>query len=160
LKFINYTSNIRSSKGISMAQNNFNGQSFLLRLIFALLLVYLTYNPSGYSFYHWTKEALLGDAIALTPPFAMSAVVLAIGWTIYIRATLRSLGGFGLALAFSFFAIIVWWLVDLGLLGVDSISIMTYIVLFLLSAILATGMSWSHIRRRMSGQADVDEVDE
>jgi len=143
-----------------MAQNSFNGQSFLVRLIFALLLVYLTYNPSGYSFYHWLEEALLGDAIALTPPFAMSAVVLAIGWTIYIRASLRSLGGFGLALAFLFFAIIVWWLIDIGLLGVDSVSIMTYIVLFLLAAILATGMSWSHIRRRMSGQADVDEVDE
>lgn len=56
--------------------------------------------------------------------------------------------------------IIVWWLVDLGLLGVDSISVMTYMILFLFSAILATGMSWSHIRRRMSGQADVDEVDE
>jgi len=140
--------------------NNFNRQSFLIRLVFALLLVYLTYNPSGYSFYHWTKEALLGESLALTPPFAMSAVILLIGWTVYIRATLRSLGGFGLALAFSFFAIIVWWLIDIGLLAVDSVSIMTYIVLFLLAAILATGMSWSHIRRRMSGQADVDEVDE
>jgi hypothetical protein len=26
--------------------------------------------------------------------------------------------------------------------------------------VLATGMSWSHIRRRLSGQADVDDVDE
>jgi len=143
-----------------MAQNSFNGQSFLVRLVFALLLVYLTYNPSGYSFYHWTEEALLGDSLALTPPFAMSAVVLLIGWTVFIRASLQSLGAFGLTLAFSFFAIIVWWLVDVGLLGVDSLSVMTYIVLFLLAAILATGMSWSHIRRRMSGQVDVDEVDD
>ncbi|MDC9724544.1 MAG: DUF6524 family protein [Gammaproteobacteria bacterium] len=143
-----------------MAKNNFNGQSFTIRLVFALLLVYLSYNPSGYSFFHWAKEALLGDALALTPAFAMSAVLLLIGWTIYIRATLRSLGGFGLALALSFFAIIVWWLVDIGLLGIDNVSIMTYIVLFLLSAILATGMSWSHLRRRMSGQVDVDEIDD
>jgi len=140
--------------------SRFNGQSFLIRLIFALLLVYLSYNPSGYSFYHWAKDALLGESLALTPPFAMSAITLLIGWTIYIRATLRSLGGFGLSLALAFFAIIVWWLVDIGLLGVDNVSVMTYIVLFLLSAILATGMSWSHIRRRMSGQADVDEVDD
>jgi len=140
--------------------NNFNGQSFFIRLSFALLLVYLTYNPSGYSFYHWAKQAIFGEALALTPPFAMSAVVLLVGWTIYLRATLRSLGGFGLTLAFSFFAIIVWWLIDIGLLAVESVSIMSYIVLFLLAAILATGMSWSHIRRRMSGQADVDEVDD
>jgi len=143
-----------------MASSTFNWQSFFIRLVFALLLVFLSYNPSGYSFYHWAKEALLGESLTITPPLAMTAVVLAIGWTVYIRATLRSLGTLGLVLAFSFFAIIVWWLVDLGLLGVDSISVMTYMVLFLFSAILATGMSWSHIRRRMSGQADVDEVDE
>ena len=143
-----------------MAKNHFNWQSFIIRLIFALLLVYGTYNPSSYSFYHWAKEALLGSSLNFTPSFAMSAVILLIGWTIYIRATLRSLGSLGLALAFSFFAIFVWWLIDIGLLGADNISVMTYIVLFILSAILATGMSWSHIRRKISGQVDVDDVDE
>lgn len=143
-----------------MAEDRFSKQSFFIRLVFALLLVYLSYNPSGYSFFHWAKEALFSDVFTITPPLAMSAIVLLIGWTIYIRATLRSLGAFGLALAFTLFSIIIWWLVDIGLLGVDSVSIFTYIILFLLAAILATGMSWSHIRRRMSGQADVDEVDE
>jgi Family of unknown function (DUF6524) len=28
------------------------------------------------------------------------------------------------------------------------------------ATILAIGMSWSHVRRRLSGQADVDDVDE
>lgn len=143
-----------------MAANRFTWASFFIRLGFALVLVYATYNPSGYSFYHWANEALLGESLALTPPFAMSAVVLLIGWTVYIRATLRSLGGFGLALAFAFFAIIVWWLVDIGLLGLDSVSIFTYIILFLLAAILATGMSWSHLRKKMSGQLDIDDIDE
>ncbi|HHA19563.1 MAG TPA: hypothetical protein ENK70_07650 [Methylophaga sp.] len=143
-----------------MAEKHFTWQSFFLRLIFAVLLVYLTYNPSSYSFFHWTKEALFGEALLFSPPFAMSAVVLVIGWTIFIRSTLRSLGGFGLALAFSFFAILVWWLVDLGLIGVENVSILTYIILFLLAGILATGMSWSHIRRKMSGQVDVDDIDE
>jgi hypothetical protein len=143
-----------------MASSNFNWQSFFIRLLFALLLVFLSYNPSGYSFYHWVKDSLLGDTFAITPPLAMSAVILAIGWTVYIRATLRSLGTLGLTLAFAFFAIIIWWLVDLGLLGVDSVPVMTHIILFLLAAILATGMSWSHIRRRMSGQADVDDIEE
>lgn len=143
-----------------MAKNRFTWTSFFIRFGFALVLVYATYNPSGYSFYHWATEALFGDALALTPPFAMSAVVLMIGWTVYIRATLRSLGGLGLSLAFAFFAILVWWLIDIGLLGLDSVSIFTYIILFLLAAILATGMSWSHIRRKMSGQIDVDDIDE
>tara|TARA_R110001606_G_scaffold363430_3_gene517574 strand:- start:30027 stop:30458 length:432 start_codon:yes stop_codon:yes gene_type:complete len=141
-----------------MASHRFTVQSFLLRLIFALVLVYASYNPSGYSFFHWAKDALFGEALAISPPFAMSAVILIIGWTIYLRATLLALGGLGLSLAFAFFAIIVWWFIDLKLLSFDSISVMTYIALFILAAILATGMSWSHLRRRMSGQSDVDDI--
>jgi hypothetical protein len=90
----------------------------------------------------------------------MVSVVLLIGWTIYLRATFRSLGGFGLLLAIAFFSIVIWWLVDLGLLGINNVSVFSYIVLFLLAAVLAVGMSWSHIRRRLSGQADMDDVDE
>jgi len=143
-----------------MATSRFNFQSFLIRFVFALVLVYTSYNPSGYSWFHWVKETLFAESLSISPGFAMATVVLLIGWVVYIRATLRSLGPIGLGLAFAFFGIIVWWLVDIGLIGVDSVSVMTYIVLFLFGAILATGMSWSHIRRRMSGQLDVDEVDE
>lgn len=142
-----------------MAQK-FNSQGFLLRFVFALVLVYVSYNPTGLSYYHWAKDALFGDGTVMSPPFALVSVVLLIGWTVYLRATLRSLGSFGLLLALAFFAIIIWWLVDLGLLGINNVSVFSYIVLFLISAVLAVGMSWSHIRRRLSGQADMDDVDE
>lgn len=142
-----------------MAQK-FNSQGFLLRFIFALVLVYVTYNPTGFSYYHWAKDVLIGDGTFLSPPFALISIILMIGWTIYLRATFRSLGGFGLLLALAFFAIIIWWLVDLGLLGINNVSVFSYIVLFLIAAVLAVGMSWSHIRRRLSGQADMDDVDE
>ncbi|WP_273151488.1 DUF6524 family protein [Methylophaga thiooxydans] len=142
-----------------MAQK-FNSQGFLLRFIFALVLVYVTYNPTGFSYYHWAKDVLIGDGTFLSPPFALVSIILLIGWTIYLRATFRSLGGFGLLLALAFFAIIIWWLVDLGLLGINNVSVFSYIVLFLIAAVLAVGMSWSHIRRRLSGQADMDDVDE
>ena len=143
-----------------MAKNSFSWLGFFLRLLFALILVYSSYNPSGTSFYHWAKEALLAEPLAVTPHLGLSAVVLLIGWTVYLRATFRSLGLFGLALAFAFFGIIVWWLIDSGLLGLENTEIVTYIALFILSAVLATGMSWSHIRRRLSGQADMDDIDE
>ncbi len=143
-----------------MANNHFTWLSFFIRLIFALILVYATYNPSGYSLYHWAKEALFVEKLAITPALALSSVVVIIAWTIYLRATFRSLGFFGLLLAFTFFGIIVWWLTDIGWLGVENVSIFSYIGLFILSAVLATGMSWSHIRRRISGQSDIDDVDE
>jgi len=142
-----------------MAQR-FNTQSFLLRLVFALVLVYVSYNPSGYSYYHWAKEAFFGQGTFKTPPFAMVSVLLLIGWTVYLRATFRSLGGLGLLLALAFFAIIIWWLIDLGLLGINNVSVISYIALFLIAAVLAVGMSWSHIRRKISGQVDTDDVED
>ena len=32
-------------------------------------------------------------------------------------------------------------------------------IVLLCAIVLAIGMSWSHVRRRLTGQADVDEVD-
>ncbi len=138
---------------------HFDSRGFMWRFIFALVLVYATYNPTGISYYHWLKSGL-GEGELLTPAFALISIVLLIGWTVYLRATFRSLGGFGLLLAIAFFAIIIWWLVDLGLLGIQNVSVLSYIVMLLLAAVLAVGMSWSHIRRRLSGQADMDDVDE
>jgi len=57
------------------------------------------------------------------------------------------------------FAALVWWLIDAGVLLADSVTTITWIALVSLSLLLAVGMSWSHIRRRLTGQVDVDEVE-
>lgn len=128
---------------------------FLLRFVVAIMLVFSTYNPSGYSYYHWLSENISSP----TPLLALAGVVLLIGWVIFLRATSRSLGFIGLSLAAAFFGILIWMMVDAGWLHVDSVTAFTYIFLVILCAILAVGISWSHIRRRMTGQVDVDEVD-
>ena len=127
-----------------------------LRFVFALLLVLCTYNPSGYSWFHWIKSVFP----AVTPVIAISGIALIIGWAIYIRATLRSLGPVGLLLAAVLFACLIWLLIDWGVLSLEKVSAIAWVVLIILAALLATGMSWSHIRRRMSGQVDADDVDE
>jgi hypothetical protein len=139
-----------------MAERGFSGQSFLWRLLFALLLVGVTYNPEGYSYSHWafTNVALFG------PEQAVVGVLLLIGWVIYLRATLRSLGLLGLVLVVALCASLVWLLTSWGWIAADSPRAITYVSLVIVAFILATGMSWSHVRRRMSGQADVDAVDE
>ncbi len=134
----------------------FTATSFLGRLIAALALVFATYNPSGYSYYHWARERLE----QLDPLVALAGIVLLIGWVMFVRATLRSLGLLGLLLAGGFFGTLVWLAIDRGWLAADNVTALTYVVLVLLSAVLATGMSWSHIRRRLSGQLDVDDVEE
>ena len=88
-----------------------------------------------------------------------AGVLLVIGWAIYLRATVRSLGIIGIILAVAFFGSVTWLLVQSQILSLENITILTYVLLVMLSAVLATGISWSHIRRRMTGQADVDEVD-
>jgi hypothetical protein len=128
---------------------------FLLRLLAAFVLVFTTYNPSGMSYYHWLSDNITSP----TPMMALAGILLLIGWTIYLRATARSLGIFGLLLAAAFFGTLLWLVIDAGLVHADSIKAITYIVLVILCCILAIGISWSHIRRRVTGQVDVDEVD-
>jgi len=131
-------------------------QGFLLRFMFALLLVLLTYNPSGYSYSHWLQNSFSNFG----PLLAIAGISLIIGWVIYIRATLRSLGLIGLILAALFFSTILWLLIDWGWLGFNNVTAMNWVILVLISALLAVGISWSHIRRRWSGQIDADDVDE
>jgi hypothetical protein len=129
---------------------------FLLRFLAAVILVFATYNPSEYSYYHWVSRNLSEP----TPLMALAGILLLIGWTIYLRATARSLGIFGLLLAAAFFGAILWLVIDWGLVHVDSVTAITYIILVIMCGILAIGISWSHIRRRMTGQVDVDEIED
>lgn len=131
-------------------------KGFLLRFGFALLLVFITYNPSGYSYTHWLKNGISH----FSPALGIAGISLIIGWVIYLRATLRSLGLIGLILATLFFAMIIWLLVDWGWIGLNNVSAMSWVILFLISAVLAVGISWSHIRRKLTGQVDSDDVDE
>jgi len=139
-----------------MAYRSFNFTSFLIRWVLALVLVFATYNPSGYSWYHW----LQGAENKLNPLIALAAVALIIGWVIYLRATTRSLGVIGTVLAVAFFGTLVWALVYYNLISLDNTTLLTYIVLVILSAVMGIGLSWSHVRRRLSGQLDVDDRDE
>jgi hypothetical protein len=126
---------------------------FLLRLACALVLVVATYNPTPYSYVAWLQDT----EWELTPVTVFLGVVLLIGWVIFLRATLRSMGVIGLVLACAFFAALLWLLASRKLLPLDTAEAVTWIALVTISAILAVGVSWSHLRRRWSGQADVLE---
>lgn len=132
----------------------FQFSSFVTRFIIALILVFLSFNPSGYSFYH-----LVTQQAADLPVLVLSGVVLAIGWVIFLRATLRSLGPIGIVLAGSLFGCLAWVAIYYNVLAIGS-TVFVYLVLVIVAAILGIGMSWSHVRRRMSGQADMDDVDQ
>lgn len=85
--------------------------------------------------------------------------MLLIGWAIFLRATTRSLNLIGILLAVALIATSIWVMIDQGWVSLDGSAAITWMILIGLSLVLAVGMSWSHIRRRMTGQLDVDEVD-
>jgi hypothetical protein len=134
-------------------KGNFTLISFLLRFVIALLLVMITYNPSIYSWVHW-----LNSDVALVYKVG-SGILLLIGWVMYLRATWMSLGVIGTVLAAAFFAVMIWLLIEWGVLALDNSSVVIWVVEFILSSVLAVGMSWSHIRRKVSGQYDTDELE-
>ncbi|EAR20454.1 DUF6524 family protein [Nitrococcus mobilis] len=137
--------------------SNFSWNGFLIRFVAALILVFATYNPEHLSYFHWVVTNRDTQQLALK---VFTGVVLLIGWTVFLRATLRSLGLIGTALAVAFFGTLLWVVIDFGWVAANNRRLMSYLLLLTLTAVLSTGMSWSHIRRRMSGQVDVDDVDE
>jgi hypothetical protein len=137
------------------SQQAFNFASFTTRLVFAIILVLATYNPSGYSFIGWLTNG--GDTPMVYK--AILGVILLIGWVVYLRATINSLGTIGISLATVFMVCLVWLLIEWKLFNPENVSAMTWVIEMVIACVLAIGMSWSHIRRRMSGQYDTDEIE-
>jgi len=125
---------------------------FLLRLLAAGLLVFATYNPAGYSYVHWVRQADGGPL----PLKVLAGIFLAAGWLFCVRSTLRSLGHIGTALAAGFFGVLIWLFVDLQGADVKG-SAIAWFVLSCLAATLAVGLSFSLVKRRVTGQIDDTE---
>ena len=54
---------------------------------------------------------------------------------------------------------IIWVLVDLGLINATEPTVLSYVLLILVSLVMAIGISWSHVRRRVTGQSDIDDLE-
>lgn len=130
--------------------------SFALRWLFAFVLLAATYNPTEWNFTHWAMANWEGNL----PVTVLTALILLAGYIIYIRATLRSIGLFGMLLVLALVGAILWVLWDFGLLDLSNPQLSTWIGIFALSIVLGVGLSWSIIRRRLSGQVDTDDVEE
>lgn len=140
------------------SSNNINALGFVWRFAAALVLVLLTYNPSGESAFHWVSAAI-GER-EFGPLHLLLIGVLLAGWVVFWIATWRALGTLGVTLAMIVLGAIIWLLFDLGVLHSKSVSAITWISLVGLAAILAIGVSWSHVWRRITGQVNVELLDD
>ena len=128
---------------------------FAIRLICAFALLAATYNPTQWNFVRWAA----GGWETQLPLTILFGLILLIGYIIYLRATFRSIGVFGMLLILAVAGTIIWVLFDFGWISLSDPSVNTWIAIGVLSFVLAIGLSWSIVRRKLSGQADVDDVD-
>jgi hypothetical protein len=135
---------MNSQPGISWA-------GVIWRMIFAVALVLLTFNPSGHSFYHWLAAPPAG--LSATKVFV--GILLLIGWLFCLRTAFVSLGRLGVILVAALLAAGVWMLVDLGAIALTGSSAFTWVALALVGVLLGLGLSWSLIRARTTGQFEV-----
>lgn len=128
------------------------------RTVAALVLVFATYNPERASYFHWAIAPLRTGEPTGGPASLKFLAGLALlgGWAIFLSATRRSIGLGGALLVIAISGGLVWLLIDVGVVSATSARGISYVVLICTALLLAVGMSWSHLSRKLTGQVDMD----
>lgn len=126
---------------------------FLLRWLAAFVLLAATYNPTEWSYVRWAAT----NGAEQLPLAVLIGLLLLIAYVLFLTAVLRGIGTLGVILVVAVLAALVWVLWDFGWLSLENPSANTWIALVLLSIVLAIGMYWGILWRRMSGQLEVDD---
>jgi Family of unknown function (DUF6524) len=125
--------------------------ALLARFVFAVVVVFSTYNPEGVSYYHWLQQG--GGP---TPLKAFVGVVLLIAWVFLLNTVRSTLGPLGLVLATAFFGTLIWLILSFTQVSAHGSRAATYIVGGALAGVLSIGLGWARTRQKVTGQVDVD----
>jgi len=126
---------------------------FLLRWLFAFVLLAATYNPTELSYVRWAMK----NWQAQLPLAVFIGLVLAVAYVLFLTAVLRGIGKIGVVLILAVIAAFLWVLYSWGWLSLENPTANTWIALIALSVVLAIGMYWGILWRRLSGQLEVDD---
>lgn len=136
------------------SKRRFSFSSLIARLLVSLLLVFSTYNPSGYSIYHWVTAG--GDGAM---PLKIAALLaLAIVYYAILRVAFGAFRWSGL-LAASLVSVLLSLVVvpvflpdNLGSRSATIVLAAQYVVPTSVALVMTFGMSWSHVIQRLTGQ--------
>jgi O-antigen/teichoic acid export membrane protein len=126
---------------------------FLLRWLFAFVLLAVTYNPTSFNFVRWARD----NWDTSLPLIVLGGLILLVIYVVFLTAIFRGIGRLGVTLVLAVAAALIWVLVSYGWLSLDNPSVMTWVGLIALSVVLAIGMYWGILWRRISGQIEADD---
>ncbi len=124
--------------------------AILVRVMAVMLLVGGTYNPSGYSYYHWVVDTGTQHWVG---KFFILAVLVAC-YAVCVNATIRSLGWLLGPPLVVLLASLVWLAADQDWIDLSDWLQRTLAIQMCLILLLGIGVSFSIIRYRLSGQMD------
>jgi hypothetical protein len=122
----------------------------LVRMLAVMFLVAATYNPSGYSYYHW---AFHGGTDYWALKIFLGLLVI-FGYVFCFYSTWRSLRIMLSVPLLLIIAACLWLLSDWGMIDLSDWLQRTLALETSLVVLLGTGVSFSLIRYRLSGQLD------
>ncbi len=126
---------------------------FVVRWLVAFILLAMTFNPTELNFVRWAQTGW----DAQTSLIVLSGLVLLVAYVVFLTAVLRGIGAFGVMLVLAVLAALIWVLIDFGWLSIENPGVMTWVGILALSVVLAVGMYWGILWRRISGQIEVDD---
>jgi uncharacterized protein DUF6524 len=127
---------------------------FVVRFLLSLALVFSTYNPTGYSFYHWVTDFGGGlFSVKVAVAFALAMIYYAIFRVVFAAFRRSGLIVAGLAA--------VLFVVGLASVVVPrrsqpfwqfNILFAQYVILCVVAIVLSFGVSWSRLIEQLTGQ--------
>ncbi len=134
-----------------MTISNLIARYFLVRWLLCASVVFASYNPSGYSLFHW-QQSSGSDYLAIK-----AVLFIALFW---IYLTILSIVRVAVGTRGLYTAVIGVVLLFYGLMDIDNssetvLSFLRYIQLVTLATALAIGITWTKIRSTLVGQKTV-----
>ena len=98
---------------------------FIWRLAAAFTLLVATFNPTEWNYVTWVQENFTEQM----PLAVLLGLLLLVGYIVYLRATLRSIGAFGMFMVLAIVAATVWVFYDYGLLRLNDTAQVVWLAL-------------------------------
>ncbi|CAK0744273.1 membrane hypothetical protein [Gammaproteobacteria bacterium] len=132
---------------MAMVFTDFTPRRYLVHWLASASLVMMTYNPFGHSYYHWITTPGGSVFFKILAGLGLFFVQVFTLWWIT-----SSVGRIGLVAGVGILALSSYEI--LKRMGTSSLFTKQMIVELLLATLLAVGLSWPHMRTRLTGQLE------